>query len=540
MVVAGVMTMLLISAVVLGGRSVAVTKSGTWDETVYMFLGRELLVSNNWEQFAHLGVAPLPVRLAWDRNALTPLDVPVNDETVYRDRVDRARQNAVWRAGVPLVLGVFVWIGVGHGLFAGFVAAALLALSPNVLAHASLATTDVPFAATFVASVVALVLYLQKQSWGRAAALALALGVALATKYSALVLFLAVAVLFILQRRGRRWLPDLLTIVGALFVTWAAHGWAVAPLIVEGGAVSEWVTRLFGWTGESARLSGWLGALPVPMYVRGIAAQLYLDRSGQEAFLLGQTALQGWWYYFPVALALKSTPVELIAFPAFAVLAVVRRGRPVETQVLATVAIVFAAVAIGSHRALGIRYVLPLIVLCVAGAVAWLADALRGRPRLAAGLAATALTAQLVSCVTIAPDFLAYFNRLSGGPANGYTKLVDSNLDWGQDLPRLADWLRERGTNRVTLAYFGSAPPLAYGIRADTLRTVVPEGEPGPPWFAISVTLLQGVFVCDDPFAPLRAIAPAARIGYTMMVYSTADSAVEGALNAARRDPCLP
>ena len=469
---------------------------------------------------------------------LAPIDAPAGDPAAYRERVSRARQRAIWLAGVPVVLLVYAWIATAHGVAAGFVAAALLALSPNLLAHASLATTDVAFTASFLITLVALISCLREQTVARSAILAGALGVSLATKYSALALFVSAGILFAMYWRQRRQLLDVAILAGALIVAWAAHGWAVAPVIAEGGTVTQWVDRLFGWTDESTRISAWLAELRAPIYLRGIAAQVYLDRAGQEAFFFGQTAQHGWWYYFPVAIAIKSTPVELLAYATFATMALLRRGRDVETRALMVMAAVLAMLAVGSHRALGVRYVLPLLVVAVAGSVGWLAQAWRQQPRLAASIAGVALSLQLLSSLSIAPDYLAYFNDLSGGPSRGYTKLVDSNLDWGQDLPRLADWLRDRGTDRVLLSYFGTAPPAAYGIRATSLRA--PESaEPEPEWFAISVTLMQGVFVCGDPFARLRAITPEARIGYTMMVYSARDAAVRRALEPARHDPCL-
>ncbi len=523
---------------VVGARGAARTAGGTWDEGIYLSLGRELQLSNSLDQFAALGVAPLPVRLTWTGAALEPLDAPVNDATVYRERLSRARENAVWRAGVPLVLAVYAGIAVAHGVAAGFVAAALLALSPNVLAHVSLATTDGVFVASFAVTVVALVFSLRQQSLLSSALLAATLGISLASKYSALGLFLAAGLLFALHWRRRRLLLDAAALIAALVVAWGAHGWAVAPVIADGGAASVWVGRLLGWTGESARVSAWLTGVRAPIYLRGIAAQFYLDRAGQEAFLLGHTAQHGWWYYFPVAFAVKSTPVELLAFICFAALGLRRLGRDIETQVLVVVTVVFGALALGSHRALGVRYLLPLLAIAVAGSVGWLADAWRRRPRLASSIAAAAVLLQFLSSASIAPDYLAYFNDFSGGPSQGYTKLVDSNLDWGQDLPRLATWLRGRGTDRVLLSYFGTAPPAAYGIRATTLGQPAVDESP-PAWFAISVTLLQGVSICGDPFAALRAIEPEARIGYTMMVYPLDEKAVSSVLSAARDQPCF-
>ena len=94
----------------------------------------------------------------------------------------------------------------------------------------------------------------------------------LATKYSALALFASAGILFAMHWRQRRQLLDVAIPAGALLVAWAAHGWAMGPLIADGGGATLWVDWLIGWTGESAQVSGWLTGLRAPIYLRGIAA----------------------------------------------------------------------------------------------------------------------------------------------------------------------------------------------------------------------------------------------------------------------------
>ena len=83
-------------------------------------------------------------------------------------------------------------------------------------------------------------------------------------------------------------------------------------------------------------------------------------------------------------------------------------------------------------------------------------------------IAALLLGGQAVSAVGIYPHFLAYFSPIVGGPAQGYQHLVDSSLDWGQDLPGLKHWLDQnrRPGEPVYLSYFGTGEPDHYGIEA--------------------------------------------------------------------------
>ena len=104
--------------------------------------------------------------------------------------------------------------------------------------------------------------------------------------------------------------------------------------------------------------------------------------------------------------------------------------------------------------------------------------------------------------------------------------LVDSDLDWGQDLRRLRDTLRTRGIDSVTTAYFGSAVPEMYGIpvRAKWVRDTPVHG-----WFVVSQTLRQrGDAVLrnrkwtlyPDAFDFLDGIEPEARVGRSLLLYN--------------------
>src|SRR5439155_5938092 len=90
---------------------------------------------------------------------------------------------------------------------------------------------------------------------------------------------------------------------------------------------------------------------------------------------------------------------------------------------------------------------------------------------------------------------LSYFNELVGGPREGWRWLVDSNLDWGQDMKRLARYLAARGEPPVKLAYFGLGDPSRYGIRCEMVISSVAVGEPAEltgGTYVVSATQLVG------------------------------------------------
>ena len=139
-----------------------------------------------------------------------------------------------------------------------------------------------------------------------------------------------------------------------------------------------------------------------------------------------------------------------------------------------------------------------------------------------------ACLAALLEFASICPHYLAFFNQFVGGPENGHRYMVDSNLDWGQDLKGLKKWMDQYQIHYINLSYFGTADPVYYGIRCTYL--------PGGPFYddplmrnpllpgyvAISATNLRGVYFLEqarDVYKPLLNSQPVAVIGYSIYVY---------------------
>jgi hypothetical protein len=188
---------------------------------------------------------------------------------------------------------------------------------------------------------------------------------------------------------------------------------------------------------------------------------------------------------------------------AAAVIAVRRwRDRVLEIAFLVVPVLGYFALSSSAALNLGHRHLAPvypfLFVGC--GALARVARGRRGRAAIGIALAGLA-TATLWA----APGYLSFFNLAGGGPRGGWHHLVDSNIDWGQDLGRLAEVVESEGIDRVHLAYFGTADPETYRIpyrkfvMVHDFRPSLPSVEPGPgDVLAISVTLLQGMYLDAD------------------------------------------
>ena len=161
------------------------------------------------------------------------------------------------------------------------------------------------------------------------------------------------------------------------------------------------------------------------------------DRFGHEAYLNGQVSTHGWWYYFPELLAVKSTLGFLAALAIASLLALVRRQwRDWPTCAILIPAGIFLAAAMAGNIDIGIRYILPAIPFLYLFIAAQLA-----RPRWG-WLLACLILCSAVETAAVHPDYLSFFNIAAGGPSRGQRFALDSNLDWNQDVYRLADWIR--------------------------------------------------------------------------------------------------
>jgi len=494
---------------------VIVTTSGTYDETTYLSLGRSLLLSRDGAPLAGWGVAPLPVLMT------SGVSIGARASS-YPRAIAWARAAAIVLFGVPLIVLTYWTVLKTVGPGAAPVAAAFVALSPNIVAHTSIAATDICFVVAALVVLTALAHHLETPSFRSRILLGMALAAALATKYSALQLFVIVPIASMAWRDGgrRSWIRravdglvfTLVSCVAALLFVWILHGFAMVP---------------FGLPPiEDVRL---------PASIVGIARQVHHQSLGEPSFLLGHRSTSGWWYYMPVALAMKSSPAELIV-GAVALIALVMgwRASGASGLVWRIALLVFGAFALINHVDFGIRYMLVLVPLSMFLAAHWWTATVRDR-RWRVGAAVAVVSLQLFSAASIAPHDLSYFNSLSGGPERGYLKLADSNVDWGQDLPALAAELKSVGATHPLLSYFGTAPPEAYDVYADRWDGRIQDRFDRWDWAAVSATNLDGVFLATDPFVDFRSLTPDARAGYSILLYSTGREDVRRAMATTAR-----
>ncbi len=354
---------------------------------------------------------------------------------IYTPNIARARLGNLLFLALG-ILGVALWARHLFSPEVALLAAFLYANLPTILAHAGVATTDMAGAAIFTLAVYATTLFLEETTWKRTIVFGLAIAAGVLSKYSFIVYFPpAVLILMIVQRRVpvMRILAALLL---AFLIVWAVFGFEFGTCAEIDHESLHRSRSVFGSTWFATDL-----ALPAPQLVNGVLTVKNHDHWGHPAFLFGEKRWKGWWYYFPVALFYK-TPIPFLIL-ALAGCVVAFRKRP---QV-ALIAAATLGVAMTSHLNIGVRHVLPIYApLAIAAAYAVL-SLRRWRA------ASAALIAWMVISVAVAhPDYLPWFNFAAG--RNPEKILIDSNLDWGQDVLRLARTARAMKIEHITVSLF--------------------------------------------------------------------------------------
>jgi 4-amino-4-deoxy-L-arabinose transferase-like glycosyltransferase len=453
---------------------------------------------------------------------------------------------------VALCLAALVarWANELYGPWGSVVALTLCAFDPNLIAHGRLVTTDVGVTFFFALAVYAFWRFLRQPSVAALVFAGLALGVAQCVKFSAILLFPVIVLMGLIEisnRSSRLRLPRRFGIVGQRWLSafWGLLGALTIMMLLAG--LTIWAVYRF----EIRAPSGWTLPMPAPVYVEGLQAAMTRVSSGSPTFLLGHRMSAGRWYYFIVALALK-TPVPTWIIVLLSLISMIwQRVSRVELS-LWIAALAYFAVSVRNPLNLGYRHLLPIwpFLWVYAGRLgglvqAWL-DAGAGESYRKWGRAAVAGAVFLgmwlaVGALGVWPDYLAYFNMVAGGPDAGWRYLVDSNLDWGQDLYALKKHVDDHSDDvPIYLSWFGCTYPylydlglqyrhlpgqLSYPYPSGTARSSYNPLYPSPGLYAISATNLQGLWLADgDVFARFRSQEPVGNVGHSILIYKVAAS----------------
>jgi hypothetical protein len=516
-----------------------------WDEPEHIAAGMvlidrgEYLYDNQHPPLARLAAAIGPT-LAGVRIQGEPL--PLGDAQgralLYDAPIGYERSLTLARLGMLpflllLVSATWLWARRWLGVGAALLAVAFLVSTPVILGHAAVVALDVPVTALTMLTLYLLLRWFESPGWGAALWLGVAAGLAMATKMSAIPFIgVAAATLIVLRvllaysapvpwMLARRCAGAAGALLVAIVILLGSYGTRLVYLITPDQALSPALDFYAGHSGQlhdlvyrwAARVPLPLGFMMVPLNILGVE---WHNEHGHLSFLLGQTAAHGWWYFYPIALAVKS-PLPLLLLGVAGLTLLARRGLHDADLYLLAPPVCFISILVFcccySHINIGVRHVLIALPLLAMGAghalsVGWR----RWQVLPARALLALLLAWQLAGVALAWPDYLAYFNVLGGKHPEHI--LVDSDLDWGgQDLRRLEQVLQQRGVQQLWIGYKGTADLTREQLPA---FTVLPPNRPVHGWVAITLLTLQEN---RDDYAWLLQHVPVQRIGGSFELY---------------------
>lgn len=434
---------------------------------------------------------------------------------------------------------IFLWSNRLFGLKGAFLSLLLFVFCPAFLAHGSLATNDLSVSLFLTASVMCIWTVLHRISLLSLFVASVAVAGALLSKASGLLILPIAGILTLIRlltrspmlikigknyRETREFVPILLTLaisaclisVIVVAIIWSFYGFRfeIFRSSVTGrdrltdGASWETVVQLTGNFGKTVEVLRKHEILPEP-YLYGLLAQRKSIRL-RRSFLNGEYSISGFRSFFLYCLIYK-TPLAFFGILLLAFYALMKQMRNREVQrwlkgeqsivPLMVLLVVYWVFATTASLNIGHRHILPTyapMFILSGSAAAWM----HRRHRVFMPTVLLLVFLFLLESILVRPYYLSYFNTLAGGSKRAFHHLVDSSLDWGQDLPALKEWLQQNSVkeDRVYLSYFGTAVPEYYGIRSVRLAGF-PDVEATKQWvkmeggiYCISATMLQSLY----------------------------------------------
>ncbi|MEE8305651.1 MAG: glycosyltransferase family 39 protein [Gammaproteobacteria bacterium] len=518
----------------------------TWDEPAHIAAGLELLDigTYSYEQ-QHPPLARMAMALGpylngrrSERETVPEMYAEGNRILYQGERYERVLTMA--RLGnlpflVVTLLATWGWARKLLGVWPAVLAVLFAATVPPLLGNAGLATLDVAVAGLGVASLIVFCDWLERPNFWSGAALGAVTGAAIMTKFSAIPFlgasFLAIVVWrsWICFRNRQRLIlassAHMKTSVAAiallLVVFWLAYGLGTSSLADPADRPYELVDSMLGSDSRLSEIVSDIIETPVfpifiPKIMEGMQELFAHNSRGHRSFLLGRVRAKGWRYYYLVNLGVKTpTPLLIFGLGGIGMLlgaSIQKRDWRLAAPALAFLSVLFFS-SVYSNINIGNRHILilyPLLAIGAAYAVARLIGA-RGRNTLTLAIGGVLITWQVAVSFSAHPDNMSYFNIMAGSKPERV--LIGADLDWGQDLKRLATELRTREIKSIAIAYNGSADLSQHELPEYTL---LQPKTPQTGWIAISLWTLE---LSGESYRWLRTHKPIARVGTSINLY---------------------
>jgi hypothetical protein len=473
---------------------------------------------------------------------------------LYSNNADRVLNRARMAASLLtlcLCIAVFLCAREMYGRGPSWLALVLFVFEPNILAHGALVATDMAVTCFLFVAVYTFYRYIKKPTTMRLCIAGVAVGLTLGAKHSGILVFPILGLLALGQwalRRstlttGEEGPKGLLALAASLVaitavavtVLWSLYGFryqARQPGLSIVPALSEYVQQMDRPAQAAVILKIQKWQLLPEAYLYGLADVLITSEQ-HYSYVLGKLYPGGRWFYFPVAVLVKST-IPLLLFLGLVPFIFAKRFREYGREFLfLTIPVgLYLAVSMTSGFNLGVRHILPIFpfLIVLAAAAAWNAAQ---RRRYLAYAVAVVLVLHIVSSLRTFPNYLAYSNEIAGGPKNTYKVLADSNVDWGQSLKFTKEYLDRHQIKDCWFAYFGYAvvDPASYGISCKPLPTgiatgiqvptdIVPSTIQGP--VLVSVNEIAGIIWGPgdlNPYEQFQRLQPVDSIGDSILVF---------------------
>lgn len=449
---------------------------------------------------------------------------------------------------------VFIWTRKLFGDKPALLATFLFSFTPTIIAHSRLVTTDIALLAGIMASLYFFVRYLENQNTKNFWLAGIVFGFGQLTKFSSFLLIPLIVFLAIIWAYANRqrfpgiirlaWKSVLIIVISFIFVVGPIY--QLHLLNYSGQKQQADATIILGSYGNRTFADPviWMSDKPIlrPFAQYGLGVLMIFQRNagGNQTYFLGtvyQTAVKS---YFPVVYTLKE-PIPFLILLIIAIIGFLLYARSREQHFKYWIRSHFAetalflwlllywATSINANLNIGIRHLIPVYgatAILVAGQLSVLYEHVKLKKTylVFVGVMCAWLLAETIM---VFPYYLTYFNESAGGPAGGHLYVVDSNLDWGQDLKRLADWVDTNNIQNISLDYFGWADPTYYlGDKATWIRNgkYISAREfildnPNGGYIAVSATFYQQSIATDKNYSWLSEYKPVIIVGNSIFVW---------------------
>ena len=451
--------------------------------------------------------------------------------------------------------------------FIAFTAGVLWIFSPYIIGHGVLVSPDVPSAALGIASVYFFWRWLKKLEMLEAFIAGIILGLAELTKFTLLIFYPLFIALWLLYK-----LPEFKTFIKNDWLQQTKQlivMFAFSILIINMGYLFEGTGKQLGTfkfqttlltgceklediprTGGNRFEGTLLGYLPMPLpsnYIQGIDTQRLDFERGLPSYLRGEWSDHGWWYYYLYALLIK-TPLGTIGLFLLAIFCTFfQKNYNVswrdEMVILLPGIVLLVFVSSQTGFSIHSRYIIPALPFFFIW-ISKVGKAFTLKRPIVATLATILIIWSVASSLWVYPHSISYFNELAAilpttedenypkpikspkafwqkakcvldaGPRNGPRHLLDSNIDWGQDLFNLERWcIAHPESDEMKVAYFGSYPIELTTISSKGMPSA---NDPQPGWFALSVNYL---YDREKQYRYFLNYEPVATAGYSIYIY---------------------